>query len=89
MARPRKSGLNVSRKRRPDGTVVEYFYDRATGKPLGTDREAAAQRIAPPDNPSVPQDSNTFGWLIARYLARPEFKTSSRAQNAEALPRVP
>lgn len=76
MARPRKSGLNVARKKRPDGTVVEYFYDRATGKPLETDREAAALRITPPDNPSVPEDSNTFAWLIARYLARPEFKTT-------------
>jgi integrase len=76
VARPRKSGLNVARKKRPDGSVVTYYYDRATGKPLGTDREAAAQRIAPPDNPSVPEDSNTFSWLISRYLARPEFKTT-------------
>ncbi len=67
--------MNVSRKRRPDGTVVEYFYDRATGKPLGNDRIAALQRLAPADGTEVPQDSSSFAWLIARYMARPEFQT--------------
>nr|WP_294566950.1 tyrosine-type recombinase/integrase [uncultured Rhodopila sp.] len=75
MGRPRKTGLKVVRKKRPDGSFIEYFYDRQTGKPLGNDREAAAQRVAPPAGAAVPEDSNTFSWLITRYLARPEFET--------------
>jgi integrase len=75
MPRPRKTGLKVVRKKRADGTFIEYFYDRQTGKPLGNDRAAAMQRVAPPASSEAPHDSNTFAWLIERYLARPEFRT--------------
>lgn len=75
MARPRKTGVNVGRKKLPDGSVKEYFYDRATRKPLGNDRAAAEARVAPKAADQATEDSNTFAWLITRYLARPEFKT--------------
>ncbi len=75
MGRPRTTGLKVVREGRPDGTLIEYFYDRETGKPLGHDRQAAAQRAALPAAGEVQQDSNSFAWLITRYLARPDFQT--------------
>ena len=74
MARPRGSGLNVVRKRRHDGTMLEYFYDRRTKMFLGHDRTAALALVKPPDRP-LGDDPNTVAHLITRYLARPEFKT--------------
>jgi integrase len=74
MARPRGSGLKVVRKRRPDGSVIEYYYDRRTGLPLGHDREVALLRTTSFTESKASLDSNSIAWLIARYLARPEFK---------------
>lgn len=74
MARPRGSGLNVVRKRQSDGTTLDYFYDRRTKAFLGHDRAAAAAQVKPPDH-KAHEDPNTVAHLIARYLARPEFKT--------------
>ncbi len=72
MARPRGSGLNVVRKRRADGSYVEYFYDRRTGRPLGHDRVAALRETRSSDYAEAPKD--TFDYLITRYLSRPEFR---------------
>ncbi len=74
MAPPRTSGLRVVRKKRPDGSSIDYFYDRKTGKPLGHDREAALARVAD-DRAAETIDPNSVAALITRYLARPEFKT--------------
>ncbi|GBQ46115.1 tyrosine-type recombinase/integrase [Komagataeibacter sucrofermentans] len=46
MPRSRRTGLNVVRKKRSDGSVIEYFYDRATKKFLGHTREAALERLS-------------------------------------------
>lgn len=46
MPRSRRTGLNVVRKKRSDGSVTEYFYDRATRKFLGHTREAALERLS-------------------------------------------
>ena len=73
MARPRGSGLNVVRKRRVDGSCVEYFYDRSTGKPLGHDRVAALRAIQASAAVEAPA-KDTFDYLITRYLSRPEFR---------------
>lgn len=73
MARPRKSGLNVVKKTKADGTEVEYFYDRQTKKFLGHDRASALLRTTAPDKPAG-EDQNSIASLITRYLARPEFK---------------
>jgi len=47
MARPRSTGLKVAYKTLPDGTRRAYYYNRATGQPLGSDRDAAIERAAP------------------------------------------
>ena len=74
MARPRGSGLNVVKKSRADGTELEYFYDRKTKAFLGHDRPAAMAAVKPPEQRGD-EDPNSVGYLITRYLARPEFKT--------------
>jgi hypothetical protein len=71
MARPRKDELKVTRKRQADGTVKEYYYDRATNTFLANDRAAAVRRQAVlcpkplPESTELPE--GTFGWLIERY----------------------
>jgi integrase len=67
----RRSGINVVRKRLRDGTIQEYYYDRATGTPLGHDREKAKQNATR----RAPRHPRSFEALIARYLTRPEFTT--------------
>ena len=76
------SGLNVVKKRRADGTEQEYFYDRKTKAFLGHDRAAAIAAVKPPEQRGS-EDANSMGFLITRYLARPEFKTNlaPRTQN--------
>jgi integrase len=75
MARPRGSGLNVVKRRRADGTHLEYFYDRNTKAFLGHDRAAAMAAVKPLDR-RLGDDPNSVSYLITRYLARPEFKTN-------------
>ncbi len=71
MARPRKDGLKVTRKRQADGTIKEYYYDRATKTFLAHDRTAAVRRQAVlcpkliSESAELPE--GTFGWLIERY----------------------
>ncbi len=71
MARPRKQGLKVVRKRRKDGTETAYFYDRASGTFLANDFETAIKRqpiLCPQSGPAeadLPEGS--FGWLIQKY----------------------
>src|ERR1700744_6087679 len=65
-------GLNVTRKRRKDGTVVEYFYDRASGLFLGHDRaiaEMALQHAAMVIKPGSIAD------LVVEYKKSSHFKT--------------
>ena len=74
MARPKGNGIKVVRAKRPDGTVVEYFYDRATKKFLGHDHDAALALVTSPEQ-ATPEDPSSISSLITRYLARPEFRT--------------
>ncbi len=72
MPRHRESGLNVARRKRSDGTVVEYYYERGTKRFLGHDRAGALKAIghAPAIEPAT--EEGTFGWLIDRFLASPK-----------------
>ena len=46
MPRPTETGLNPVRKKLADGTVRTYYYDRKSGRSLGTDRARALEQIA-------------------------------------------
>lgn len=91
MARPRKTGINVVTKRRPDGSTLSYFYDRATKAFLGHDRAAAEQAIRASIEPSAaaldPAD-RTLGAIITIYKGSARFKSrapSTRASYARDL----
>ncbi|MBS1081403.1 site-specific integrase [Gluconobacter kondonii] len=78
MPHSRRTGLNVVRKKRADGSIIEYFYDRETRKFLGHDREAA---LASLENLSPLQaaglNPGTIGALIVDYLASEEYRNLS------------
>jgi integrase len=69
-----RTGLNVTRKRKADGSVVEYFYDRASRRFLGHDREAALERLQERPGGANPHRPDSLSWLITAYLERPEFR---------------
>lgn len=81
MARPRKQGLKIVRKRRADGSETVYYYDRASGTFLANDLETAIRRqpiLCPQSTPAetdLPED--TFGWLIQKYKANDLYKGRS------------
>jgi integrase len=65
-------GLNTVTKRRPDGTVVRYYYDRTSGLFLGHDKDAALAKLgAPPAPKEIP---GSLSALITEYRDTPEFK---------------
>lgn len=70
--RRRRSGLNVARKWRRDGTVIEYFYDTRTREFLGHNREEALARVKGETLAPIILDS--IAGLIERYKASPSFK---------------
>jgi integrase len=65
-------GLNVTRKRKRDGTVVEYFYDRETRQFLGHDRAIAEQRLSEPIRSLQP---GTIAKLVAEYRSSTHYRT--------------
>ena len=67
MARPKRSGLNVVRKRRIDGSYIDYFYDRQTGRPLGHDREAALREIRVSEAAGVPATASEYVPLLPMF----------------------
>ena len=69
----RQSGLNVARKRKPDGTVVEYFYDRSTTLFLGNDRQAALAKVEKPGIREL--QAGTIAKLVSEYKASAHFRT--------------
>lgn len=78
MARPRSTGVNVVNKRRPDGTTVSYFYDRATKAFLGHDRAAAEQMMrvkAEPSAATLDPADRTLGAIITIYKGSARFKS--------------
>jgi hypothetical protein len=66
------AGLNTVTKRRRDGSVVRYFYDRASGFFLGHDREAALKKLGDP--PPAKEIPGSLAALITEYRDTPEFK---------------
>lgn len=78
MPRPR-SGLNVVRKKRPDGTTIEYFYDRKTGTFLGHDREAAIARNVQDGQAAAAETipPGSMAELIVEYLGTPKYRSLS------------
>lgn len=76
---PAPTGLNTVSKRLADGTVVQYFYNRAAPegqRNLGTDRAVAEARLAEWRDAQAtekPSGAPTLGHLIAEYLASPQF----------------
>ena len=79
MSRPRRSGINVVRKHRSDGSTIEYFYDRKTKRFLGHDR-ALAERQITEIGIDTGDDPASFAWLITKYLKRPEFRLKLAAR---------
>jgi len=69
MPRPTETGLNTIRKTLADGTVRAYYYDRKTGKSLGTDRAKALDRIATPAAAASACTPGSIAALIATYRA--------------------
>jgi hypothetical protein len=70
MARPTETGLNPVRKTLADGTVRVYYYDRKTGRSLGTDRDRALAQIA--ETKTVDQlEHGTIAALVRDYRASP------------------
>lgn len=72
MPRFRRTGVNVSRKKRADGSILEYFYDARTRIFLGHDRAEAEARVKGETQAEVPPD--TIAGLIARYKAGPQYR---------------
>lgn len=72
MPHSRRSGLNVSRVKRADGSVREYFYDAKTKAFLGHDRAAAEARVRGETLAEVPEDS--IAGLILRYKGTDKYK---------------
>ena len=86
MPRPKGSGLNTVTKRRPDGSVVRYFYDRATGANLGNDRAAAEARVKQGDGDAqlaAEPSPNSLSSIISLYLKSDRFRT--RKPKTQAL----
>ena len=67
-------GLNCSRKKRKDGTVVEYFYDRASGNFLGHNRAEALKKLERqiPDTKVRP---GSIAQLVAEYRGSVHYRT--------------
>ena len=91
MARPKGSGLNTVTRRKPDGSVVRRYYDRATGAFLGHDR-AAAERLVARSHGEAPggihPDDRSLGALIVLYRQSRAFTglaPSTRATYARDL----
>ncbi len=76
MARPKGSGINTVTRKRPDGTVLRYYYDRETRAFLGHDRGAAEQRVAKGQGAAtrgVHPDDRSLGALITLYIGSKAF----------------
>lgn len=72
MPRSRRSGLNVVRKKRADGSLVEYYYDIKTRAFLGHNRAEAEARVRGEPVSAVAPD--TIAGLIVRYKDSPAFR---------------
>ena len=72
MPRSHRTGLNVVRKKRADGSIKTYCYDIKTGAFLSHDREEALALLRGDLKPGVRPD--TIAGLIARYKSGPAFR---------------
>ena len=83
MAPPVKTGIKTVIRKRRDGSVATYHYDRKTGRNLGPDRDAAidAALSTPARDPE-----GTFAALASSYLASSKFR--DLAPKTQALNRM-
>ncbi|GBR69255.1 hypothetical protein [Gluconobacter kanchanaburiensis] len=83
MPRLHGTGLNVVHKKRVDGSIIEYFYDRQIQKFLGHNREATLptlENLSPLQTAGL--NPGTIGALIIDYLASEEYRNiSPRTRN--------
>lgn len=83
MAPPRKTGINTVTRKQPDGTIVRQFYDRRTGRHLGTDRDKAIEAALSSPAKAAP---GSFDALCASYLGSIGYKRL--APKSQALNRL-
>lgn len=83
MSRPLTSGLRTVRRLNPDGSLKRVdYYDRATGAPLGHDRDQAIARVMEGrQKPALP-NASTFRGLCTAYKASPEFRRKPASTKA-------
>ena len=79
----RRSGLNTVTRKRPDGSTVRHYYDRATGRALGTDKDAALAALA---GTAHGPRAGTFDALATDYLGSSRFR--ALAPKTQALNRL-
>ncbi|MDQ1081409.1 hypothetical protein [Pseudoroseomonas cervicalis] len=85
------AGLKPVRKRLAGGLERIYYFDRVTGKALGSDREVAIERLRELRGDAMAPrvtDPRSFEALVASFKAAPEFldkRQSTRAQYAYEL----
>jgi integrase len=71
VAPPLRTGINTVTRQQPDGSKVRHYYDRATRRYLGTDRDqAVAAALAKPTG----AQPGTFNALCESYIASSAFK---------------
>jgi integrase len=76
MSRPIGTGLKVVRAKLADGSIREYYFDRKTGKALGSDRAVAETAIEArlAAEATLPSSAfTTLGELIDRYKRSGDF----------------
>ncbi len=71
MAPPRKTGINTVTRKQPDGTRARHYYDRASGRYLGTDRDKAIDAALSQPARGAP---GTFDALCSSYMAGTKFQ---------------
>lgn len=69
-SRKSRTGINTVNKRLADGSIRQYFYDRATGRFLGHDREKAMDAAVGSPPKVIP---GTFEALCQSYIASRRF----------------
>jgi hypothetical protein len=83
VAPPRRTGINTVTRKQPDGSIVRQFYDRRTGRPLGTDRDEAIEAALSSPAKAAP---GSFEALCASYLSSTAYKRL--AAKSQALNRL-
>jgi integrase len=84
MAPPLRTGLNTVTRKQRDGAVVRHYYDRATKRYLGTDRDKAIAAVT--GGYEGRARAGTFAALCASYLSSTDFRAlTPKAQKLNRL----